>query len=276
MNGNGGRRPEQIQNEIHRTRDELERTLLAIEKRLTPGQMMDQGLDYLRHSGANEFVHNLGGAAKQNPLPVALVGIGLAWLMALGRQPAQNDGALSSGSRLQEGMTSVREGMTSVRDNTSQTMQSASETLASTKDRIAGNISSLRERATHATDTARYQWERARGSVDYLVQEQPLALGAIGLAIGAILGAAAPRTRYEERLMGDASRGLAEKAREMGSQQLERAQETVKQVAETVGQGSRPGAESQPGQPEGNVPLQQAQSEHPGPTAAGPDRKGAW
>ncbi|HET7297762.1 MAG TPA: DUF3618 domain-containing protein, partial [Burkholderiales bacterium] len=74
MKDNGGRRPEQILTEIYRTRDELEKTLVAIEHRLTPGQLVDQGLDYLRHSGANEFVHNLGGAAKQNPLPVALVG----------------------------------------------------------------------------------------------------------------------------------------------------------------------------------------------------------
>jgi ElaB/YqjD/DUF883 family membrane-anchored ribosome-binding protein len=242
MKDNGGRRPEQILTEIHRTRDELERTLSAIENRLTPGQLVDQGIDYLRHSGANEFVHNLGGAAKQNPLPVALVGIGLAWLMALGRQPAQH------------------ESMSSVRDRASEAMQSASETLASTKERISGNVTSMRERASQVTGTAREQWQRARGGLDYLVHEQPLALGAIGLALGAVLGAAAPRTRQEERLMGEASRGLTEKAKQMGSQQLERAEQTVKQAAEGAGQGSPRGNESQPGQPEGNIPSPQVQS----------------
>ena len=66
------------------------------------------------------------------------------------------------------------------------------------------------------SNTAREQWERARGGVEYLVNEQPLALGAIGLAIGAILGAAAPRTRMEEQTIGQASRNLAEKAKEAG------------------------------------------------------------
>jgi ElaB/YqjD/DUF883 family membrane-anchored ribosome-binding protein len=226
MKDNGGRRPEQILTDIHRTRDELERTLLAIEHRLTPGQLVDQGIDYLRHSGANEFAHNLGGAAKQNPLPVALVGIGLAWLMALGRQPAQNYNSSVSASNL--------------RERASGAMETASDT-----------ISSVRERASQVTDTARDQWQRARGGLDYLVHEQPLALGAIGLAIGAVLGAAAPRTRQEERLMGDASRGFAEKAKQMGSQR------------ET---------ESQPGQPEGSVPSPQVE---PSVRVQPPD-KGSW
>ena len=99
MRTNGEQRPEQILAEIDRTRGEMDRTLSAIEQRLTPGQLMDQGLDYLRHSGANEFVENLGGAAKQNPLPVALTAIGLTWLMALGRQPAQGNGSSTSSAR---------------------------------------------------------------------------------------------------------------------------------------------------------------------------------
>ena len=253
MKDNGGRRPEQIMTEIDRTRGELERTLSAIEHRLTPGQLVDQGVDYLRHSGANEFVHNLGGAAKQNPLPVALVGIGLAWLMALGRQPAQNYGSSMSGSRLQEGMGSMR-------DKASEAMHSASETLASTKERISGNVTSMRERASQVGYTAREQWQRARGGLDYLVHEQPLALGAIGLALGAVLGAAAPRTRREEELMGEASRDLIEKAKQMGSEQLEKTEQTLKRAAGNAGQEFPRGSESQPGQPEGNVPSQQVQS----------------
>ena len=89
--GNGSKHPNEILAEIDRTRGEMDRTLAAIEQRLTPGQLVDQGLDYLRQSGANEFVQNLGGTAKQNPMPVAVTAIGLAWLMALGRQPAQQN-----------------------------------------------------------------------------------------------------------------------------------------------------------------------------------------
>lgn len=219
---NGDKRPEEILAEIDRTRDEMDRTLSAIEHRLTPGQLVDQGLDYLRHSGANEFVQNLGGTAKQNPLPVALTAIGIAWLMALGRQPAQPNYGSTSSSGLREGM------------------------------------SSMRDRAGNLTDATRQQWDRARGGVDYLVREQPLALGAIGLAVGAVVAAMAPRTQKEEQLMGEASRNVMEKAKEAGSQQIEKAQQAVQQA-------SKP-------QP----PPQPAPSPKQSPGAAGPDKKGAW
>jgi ElaB/YqjD/DUF883 family membrane-anchored ribosome-binding protein len=195
MRHNGGRKPDEILAEIDRTRGEMDRTLNAIEHRLTPGQLMDQSIDYLRNSGANEFVQNLGGAAKHNPLPVALVGIGLTWLMALGRQPAQHQGLGSSVSKSQVGDT----------------------------------VGSMRDRAGQVTDTAREQWQRARGGIDHLVNEQPLALGAIGLAIGAVLAAAAPRTSKEEELMGTASRNLADKAKETAKEAAERAAQTRKE-----------------------------------------------
>lgn len=247
MRTNGGRRPEEILAEIDHTRDEMDRTLSAIEHRLTPGQLVDQGLDYLRHSGANEFVQNLGGTAKQNPLPVALVSIGLAWLMALGRQPAQHPSSMST--------SGMRRGMHDMRDKASGAMQSASETLSSAKERVAGSMDSVRHRASEFTERTKHQWERARGGVEYLVNEQPLALGAIGLAIGAVLGAAAPRTRAEEQLMGDASRNLTEKAKEAGSQQLDKATQAAADVAQSA---------------MGQKPQQQA-----APAAPGRDKKGA-
>ncbi len=237
---NGGKRPDEILAEIDRTRDEMDRTLSAIEHRLTPGQLVDQGLDYLRHSGANEFVQNLGGTAKQNPMPLALTAIGIAWLMALGRQPAQqNYGSSTSSSGLKE--------------RASGAMQGASQGLSSAKDSIGAGMSSMRHRAGDLTDVTRQQWERARGGVDYMVREQPLALGAIGLAVGAVLAAIAPRTQKEEELLGETSRNVMEKAKEAGSQQIEKAQQTIQQATK-----------QEHVQPKPQVP-----------STAGPDKKGA-
>ena len=227
MKHNGGRRPDEILAEIDRTRGEMDRTLSAIEHRLTPGQLVDQGLSYFRESGANEFVQNLGGAAKQNPLPVALASIGIAWLMALGRQPAQHQGYGAYDSE------SSGPGM---REKASGAMQGISERMGSAKSQIGDTASSLRERAGQVTGTAREQWERARGGIDDMVREQPLALGAIGLAVGAVLAAMAPRTHKEEQLMGEASRDLIEKTKEAGSAQLEKAKDTAKEIAAQAAQ----------------------------------------
>jgi ElaB/YqjD/DUF883 family membrane-anchored ribosome-binding protein len=213
MTHDADRRPEKILAEIDRTREEMHRTLTAIEQRLNPQELLNQGLDYVRHSGATEFVQNLGGAARQNPLPVALTGIGIAWLMALGRQPAQRHGEFerSPAERVGEGASSVK--------------RRANETLGSVRAAASSASATVAE-------TSRRQWSRARGGFEYLSQEQPLLLGAIGLAVGAAVGASAPRTQPETRAFGEASRRLTEKAREKGGEQLARVRETVQRVAD--------------------------------------------
>jgi ElaB/YqjD/DUF883 family membrane-anchored ribosome-binding protein len=79
------RRPEEIEDDIERTRAEVGATIEAIQEKLTPGQMMDQALQYLRSSGAGDFGKNLGRQVRDNPLPVALIGVGVAWLAMGGR-----------------------------------------------------------------------------------------------------------------------------------------------------------------------------------------------
>lgn len=215
MRHNGERRPEEIQAQIARTRGDMDATLNAIEQRLTPGQMVDQGIDYLRNSGANEFVSNLGGSVKNNPLPVALVGIGIAWLMATGNRkpPYAYTQSESSGPGM---MQRASEGMSSARDSLSQTTRSAKE-----------RVGQLGQTARERMERVRSQAQRARSGYDTMVREQPLALGAIGLAIGACLAAVAPRTRQEDELMGEASDRLAEQAKAIGKEQLDRAKDAA-------------------------------------------------
>lgn len=54
---------------------------------------------------------------------------------------------------------------------------------------------------------------QARQGLDTLIQQQPLLLGAAGLALGALLGGLLPRTETEDRLMGDARDQLVERGR---------------------------------------------------------------
>jgi ElaB/YqjD/DUF883 family membrane-anchored ribosome-binding protein len=166
-NGNGGRRTQEIQAEIDRTRREMDGTLHAIENRLTPGQLYDQGMQYLRNNGGTEFLSNLGDQAKRNPMPVALVGIGLAWLMATGK----------TGSGTEPDYESSGPG-------------------------IGERASQAKAKFNEVRDTTRQQMDRAKSQLDTLLHDQPLALGAVGLAIGALAAALAPRTEQEEQLAG--------------------------------------------------------------------------
>ena len=72
----------QIEREIAEDRRRIEERIDAIQARLSPGQLVDEMLAYARNHGGVEFASNLKSSAVSNPLPVALIGIGLAWLMA--------------------------------------------------------------------------------------------------------------------------------------------------------------------------------------------------
>ena len=231
----GARRPDEILAEIERTRHEMDYTLSAIEQRLTPGQLVDQGIDYLRHSGANEFVQNLGGQVKYNPLPVSLVGIGLAWLMAAGKkQPDYGSTSYGAGigERAGQMKDKLAEGTQAMRDRTSAAGQAASDKFGEMRDRASAATQSAKERISAIGTGARNQVERAKGGVDYMMREQPLALGVIGLAVGAMFAALAPRTREEDELMGGTRDRLMDQAKELGREKLEQAKEAGKEKLE--------------------------------------------
>ena len=189
--GNGTRRPEEILAEIHRTRDEMDHTLQAIEHRLTPGQLVDQGLDYLKNSGAREYVNNLSSSVKTHPLPATLTGIGIAWLMAVGNKRPAPESSYSG----------------------------------ATGSAIGERVQGIGDRVHGIGDRLQSAKERARGGWDSMLNEHPLALGAIGLAIGAVVAAMAPRTQKEDQLMGQARDELLDKAKQAGTEKLEQMKE---------------------------------------------------
>ncbi|MGF9567747.1 DUF3618 domain-containing protein [Neorhizobium sp. BT27B] len=75
-------RSAEIEQEIAQDRQRIEERLDAIQQRMSPGQLVDEGLAYLKSSGGGEYASNFGAAIKNNPIPLALMGVSLAWLMA--------------------------------------------------------------------------------------------------------------------------------------------------------------------------------------------------
>lgn len=80
---NGRRSLDEIRDDLERHRAEMEQTLHAIESKLRPGELFDEAFHYLRR-GPGEYFTNLGDTVKHNPVPAALVGIGLGWLAMSG------------------------------------------------------------------------------------------------------------------------------------------------------------------------------------------------
>ena len=83
--------PATLEREINQTRNEMNQTLDALERKLSPGQLLDQCLNIFGKRGG-DLAQNFGNSVKQNPVPVALTALGIMWMMfSSGRSPSVNN-----------------------------------------------------------------------------------------------------------------------------------------------------------------------------------------
>ncbi len=78
--------PGRIERELEQTRARLDGHLSELGQ-LSPGQLLDDAMRYFRGAEGAEFGRNLARSVRGNPLPAALTGIGLTWLMASSPRP---------------------------------------------------------------------------------------------------------------------------------------------------------------------------------------------
>ena len=71
----------QLEREVEEQRQKIESRIGEIKDRLSPGQLVDELLSFTKDGGQN-FAANLGQTVSNNPLPAALLGISLVWLMS--------------------------------------------------------------------------------------------------------------------------------------------------------------------------------------------------
>ncbi|HET7715877.1 MAG TPA: DUF3618 domain-containing protein [Bauldia sp.] len=134
--------------------------------------------------------------------------------------------ASSTTDRLSEGASNA---VTAVRD-TAVGVGEAVGDLAETALNAAGDeAAQLRDQALRATHEVRDRAIR-------LAQEQPLIVAVAGIALGAILAAALPRTKLEDELMGETSDAIKHAAGEIASQQIEKISSEADEVADEIKQ----------------------------------------
>ena len=244
-------------------RNAVENTVGELRRRLSPGQLVDELLAYT-NEGGGEFISNLGRQATNNPLPVTLIGAGLAWfLFSKGSSNVPPQRATAYGSPTPAGaessryrgsetyaavkdagadaLDSMRDGVSAVREDISQGLDNATATLSSTTrsaaDSIARGASSVSETAQAASRNASSLTSSAVG----FLKDQPLVLLGAGLALGAALGAGLPTTAAENNLMGEASDQVKKQAKEAASDQIDRAKFAGEHLYEEIKQEVRDG-----------------------------------
>ena len=186
-------KPEELERNAEQIRADLDRTLDALERKLSPSQLLDRSLAYLRdHSG--ELTRSVGEAVERNPVPIVLAVAGIGWLVA------------SSFSSRQ-----------TIDDDTF----GDESPYADPPVRRARFYEGAGNRFSRAADATLERTRRTQYQVVSQIERQPFLVGALAVALGALLGAVIPGTQYEDRIVGELRDRAVERAKKLGERQYQ-------------------------------------------------------
>jgi hypothetical protein len=191
------RDPEQLERSAERIRADLDATLDALERKLSPSQLLDRSLDYLRDHGGDLAVA-VGASVRRNPVPILVTVAGLGWLIATAVR-----------SRAAIDVTPIDD--TEIDDTLDDEFAESSFAEPHTvRSRFHDRVAAARAR----TRQAQYRAVSA-------LEERPLLFGGLAVALGALLGAIIPRTEYEDKFVGQVRDRAVERAKQMGERQYQ-------------------------------------------------------
>lgn len=192
---------------------------------------------------------SIGEVVQGNAIPLALIGVGIAWLLAsntgLAERVVTDERVQAARRRVGEIATDLGIGGNGEAGEKGTVLGPDGEPLARTNgwvhqaaDAAKGAISSVREagnavldRAGDAGDFAK----RASGQVtDTLQSGDPWLIGVAGLVAGAVFAALLPPTRIEQEYLEEARDGLLNRATELGHEAAERVRELGETTAGTA------------------------------------------
>jgi ElaB/YqjD/DUF883 family membrane-anchored ribosome-binding protein len=259
------RTPQDIEREIEATRERMSRDIDELGDRLSPDNLKRQAKDAITGK-AHEMVSNVGAGARrtgfrmmdfiqENTSLVAAMGLGAVWLIQQ-RHRSEISGdrmarfAYTGPERRGSGLTQrIADRAGDVRHAIGSAVGSATETVSEragelreqARDR-AGDLaeraeelgSGARERARDLGHRAQEQTRRARGGVERLMKDNPLAVAAGIAAIGLAAGLLVPETERERRTLGPVRDDLADRAQTTASRIKDAAVEAGQEVKDAV------------------------------------------
>lgn len=252
-----------IERQNEQLREDMGRTIAALERKLSPGQLLDDTLQLAKEHGGAMAV-TLGQTIKENPAPVVLTTIGVAWLVGSilrnsHREDTQSWEASTDYGDAYEGVGTGTESSraTGIRSRFARTRQHMRTKLDQAKSRLHSHgehlgeqlgeqTSGLRERVRHRTESLRGSMSHAaeyghdaRVRAQSFYNEQPLVVGAAALAIGALLGALLPTTARENELLGETRDRALRRAKEIGEEQFDRARQAARRAVDGAMEGAQ-------------------------------------
>lgn len=261
----------EIRESIERTRAEMSETIDELQERLSPSylkaQVKEQVIEQYKQvrdtvreatigkvedmvERASDSVYatrrTIVDTITANPIPSALVGIGLAWLwMNRGHESRSGrprfDDRHRSGRSYEEGVrhTDTARNLASktgdaVSEVAGQIQDAASSLADKAKATVSGVADQAQEAAGQFADQAQRRAQRVEERFSATLRESPLAIGAVALALGTAVGLAVPQTRKENEWMGEARDTLVDKAQSVAHDAMEQVQQVAQKVTEEM------------------------------------------
>ena len=245
-----GKTPQELEADIASTRDRISQNIDALSDRVNPKHLQDQAKETL--TGAQEAVvgtvSDLGETVttrareassglidmiKSNPVPAALIGLGVGLLAAGGATAASKSGTDTYGYDDSYGSFDRPSGSAQSRFGTS-----ANDALVGAKALPSSSYgqnygSDYGGRKGNRSTQGGSSSSSGQGMLGW-VEEHPLAVGAVTLLIGAAIGLSAPGTRYEDEVMGEVSDRSIERAKSAVGEAVDVVKESATQATRAV------------------------------------------
>jgi ElaB/YqjD/DUF883 family membrane-anchored ribosome-binding protein/gas vesicle protein len=243
------RSPQEIEREIERTRERMSDNIDALGDKLSPDNLKQQAKDAIAGK-AQDVVANVGDHARQtgsrvvefiteNPLPVAAVTLGAIWLFTM-RKGSQGEVSGDRMARFAYTGPERREPNDRARlgrrlmDRTESVRHTVAHKAHAASERAGELTHEIQERAGELGSSAKERARDARGGLERMMQENPLALAAGAAVIGLALGMLLPETEPERRAMGSTRDQLADRVSNVADRVKDAAVEAGREVKDTL------------------------------------------
>jgi hypothetical protein len=204
-------------------------------------------------SNANESLAHSLDVIRANPIPIALIGIGVAWLIAnnTGMTDRVSHTASDMGHRIADTASDVGRRAGELASDAAKKVGiagSADRALGHTGHPMVDRDGEHREGWVHhmseqasgalrsARDTSGAILHRVgnyagAGGVSEALERNPLILGAIGVMTGALIAALVPMSKFENELFGDTRDELWQRAEDLGEEAVQRVRDAAAEAA---------------------------------------------